>query len=145
MQLISLCIVLEFCKQKRKGVQGIIDIENPNLVKQKNLKAKDADVSLQNFTSVSLFCYVILWKVKFSIVVQLTKTSELSRRERYSFHLLIGTSLLLLAQYTAACVCVCVMQMQNDINFRRMKNLILMFWRKNKFSNELWNLEFEYI
>ncbi|KAJ6935608.1 28 kDa heat- and acid-stable phosphoprotein [Populus alba x Populus x berolinensis] len=41
--------------QKRKGTQGIIQIENPNLVKAKNLKAKDVDMG---------------------------KTTELSRRER---------------------------------------------------------------
>ncbi|KAK3198808.1 hypothetical protein Dsin_022223 [Dipteronia sinensis] len=42
-------------EQKRKGTQGIIDIENPNLVKPKNVKAKDIDMG---------------------------KTTELSRRER---------------------------------------------------------------
>jgi len=31
--------------QKRKGTQGIIEIENPNLVKAKTVKAKDANVS----------------------------------------------------------------------------------------------------
>ncbi|KAI5590929.1 hypothetical protein POPTR_004G051100v4 [Populus trichocarpa] len=41
--------------QKRKGTQGIIQIENPNMVKAKNLKAKDVDMG---------------------------KTTELSRRER---------------------------------------------------------------
>uniref|UniRef100_A0A7N0UG75 Casein kinase substrate phosphoprotein PP28 domain-containing protein n=1 Tax=Kalanchoe fedtschenkoi TaxID=63787 RepID=A0A7N0UG75_KALFE len=41
--------------EKRKGTQGIIEIENPNLVKPKNLKAKNID---------------------------LEKTTELSRRER---------------------------------------------------------------
>ncbi|KAF5195002.1 28 kDa heat- and acid-stable phosphoprotein [Thalictrum thalictroides] len=41
--------------EKRKGAQGVIEIQNPNLVKQKNLKAKDVD---------------------------LEKTTELSRRER---------------------------------------------------------------
>lgn len=41
--------------QKTKGTQGIIEIENPNLVKPKSLKAKDVDVG---------------------------KTTELSRRER---------------------------------------------------------------
>ncbi|GKV02040.1 hypothetical protein SLEP1_g14526 [Rubroshorea leprosula] len=41
--------------EKRKGIQGLIEIENPNLVKQKNMKAGDADVG---------------------------KTTELSRRER---------------------------------------------------------------
>ncbi|CAL0331367.1 unnamed protein product [Lupinus luteus] len=40
---------------KTKGTQGVIEIENPNLVKPKHLKAKDADVG---------------------------KTTELSRRER---------------------------------------------------------------
>ncbi|KAK4770796.1 hypothetical protein SAY87_031328 [Trapa incisa] len=41
--------------EKQKGTQGVIQIENPNLVKSKNLKAKDADMG---------------------------KTTELSRRER---------------------------------------------------------------
>ncbi|XP_052182656.1 uncharacterized protein LOC127795183 [Diospyros lotus] len=41
--------------EKRKGTQGIIEIQNPNLVKPKTLKASDADVE---------------------------KTTELSRRER---------------------------------------------------------------
>ncbi|KAF5728707.1 28 kDa heat- and acid-stable phosphoprotein [Tripterygium wilfordii] len=40
---------------KRKGTQGLIEIENPNLVKPKTLKAKDVDIG---------------------------KTTELSRRER---------------------------------------------------------------
>ncbi|KAE8733633.1 28 kDa heat- and acid-stable phosphoprotein [Hibiscus syriacus] len=41
--------------EKRKGTQGIIQIENPNLAKPKNVKAKDIDMG---------------------------KTTELSRRER---------------------------------------------------------------
>ncbi|GAA0155702.1 hypothetical protein LIER_13374 [Lithospermum erythrorhizon] len=41
--------------EKRKGTQGIIQIENPNLLKPKNLKARDIDIE---------------------------KTTELSRRER---------------------------------------------------------------
>ncbi|KAI5447892.1 hypothetical protein KIW84_015368 [Lathyrus oleraceus] len=41
--------------RKKKGTQGIIEIENPNLVKPKNLRARDVDVD---------------------------KTTELSRRER---------------------------------------------------------------
>ncbi|AES63931.1 putative casein kinase substrate, phosphoprotein PP28 [Medicago truncatula] len=41
--------------KKKKGTQGIIEIENPNLVKPKNLKARDVNVE---------------------------KTTELSRRER---------------------------------------------------------------
>ncbi|XP_004505113.1 uncharacterized protein [Cicer arietinum] len=40
---------------KAKGVQGVIEIENPNLVKPKNIKARDIDIG---------------------------KTTELSRRER---------------------------------------------------------------
>ncbi|CAN1810570.1 28 kDa heat- and acid-stable phosphoprotein [Linum perenne] len=42
-------------QEKRKGTQGLIQIDNPNIVKQKNLKAKDLDMG---------------------------KTTELSRRER---------------------------------------------------------------
>ncbi|CAL5409912.1 unnamed protein product [Camellia sinensis] len=42
-------------KPERKGTQGVIEIENPNLVKPKNLKARDVDIE---------------------------KTTELSRRER---------------------------------------------------------------
>ncbi|KAK9936465.1 hypothetical protein M0R45_013306 [Rubus argutus] len=30
--------------EKKKGIQGIIEIENPNLVKPKTLKAKDIDI-----------------------------------------------------------------------------------------------------
>ncbi|EMS53482.1 hypothetical protein TRIUR3_24686 [Triticum urartu] len=30
--------------QKHKGTEGVIQIENPNLVKAKNIKAKEADV-----------------------------------------------------------------------------------------------------
>lgn len=41
--------------EKRKGTQGIIEIENPNLVKPKHVKAKNVDIE---------------------------KTTELSRRER---------------------------------------------------------------
>ncbi|KAF2305175.1 hypothetical protein GH714_002764 [Hevea brasiliensis] len=41
--------------QKRKGTQGIIQIENPNMAKPKNVKARDIDIG---------------------------KTTELSRRER---------------------------------------------------------------
>ncbi|KAK7845450.1 28 kda heat- and acid-stable phosphoprotein [Quercus suber] len=42
--------------EKRKGTQGIIEIENPNLVKPKSVKARDVDLG---------------------------KTTELSRRERF--------------------------------------------------------------
>lgn len=41
--------------QKHKGTEGVIQIENPNLVKAKNIKAKEADVSvLQPEVSVTL-------------------------------------------------------------------------------------------
>ncbi|RZC46578.1 hypothetical protein C5167_039524 [Papaver somniferum] len=42
--------------EKRKGTEGVIEISNPNIVKKKNLKARDVD---------------------------LEKTTELSRRERF--------------------------------------------------------------
>ncbi|GMI93461.1 MUtant, Snc1-Enhancing, 7 [Hibiscus trionum] len=42
-------------EQKRKGTQGVIEVNNPNLVKPKNMKARDLDAG---------------------------KTTELSRRER---------------------------------------------------------------
>lgn len=42
-------------QQKMKGTQGIIEIENPNLVKAKNLKAKDIDVSSAFFFFLILF------------------------------------------------------------------------------------------
>ncbi|EXC47960.1 hypothetical protein L484_000432 [Morus notabilis] len=45
----------EESNEKRKGIEGIIEIENPNLVKPKTVKAKDIDIG---------------------------KTTELSRRER---------------------------------------------------------------
>lgn len=42
-------------KQKRKGIEGIIEIENPNLVKPKTVKARDIDVSFKlSFISCSL-------------------------------------------------------------------------------------------
>lgn len=46
-----------FRKEKKKGVEDLIEIENPNRVVKKNIKAKDADVNAQ---------------------------VELSRRERYA-------------------------------------------------------------
>ena len=42
--------------QKKKGTQGLIEIENPNLVKQKNVKAKDADVSFKSLRIVLVDC-----------------------------------------------------------------------------------------
>lgn len=36
---------LSFSLQKKKGTEGIIEIANPNLVKPKNMKARDIDVS----------------------------------------------------------------------------------------------------
>lgn len=34
----------DLVKPKQKGTQGLIEIENPNLVKLKNIKVKDIDV-----------------------------------------------------------------------------------------------------
>ncbi|KAG2618126.1 28 kDa heat- and acid-stable phosphoprotein-like [Panicum virgatum] len=34
----------DFAKPKYKGTEGLIEIENPNLVKPKNIKAKDIDI-----------------------------------------------------------------------------------------------------
>nr|ACG30657.1 heat- and acid-stable phosphoprotein [Zea mays] len=34
----------DFMKPKHKGIEGLIEIENPNLVKTKNVKAKDIDI-----------------------------------------------------------------------------------------------------
>ncbi|KAK3135081.1 hypothetical protein QOZ80_5BG0414350 [Eleusine coracana subsp. coracana] len=45
----------DFAKPKHKGTEGLIEIENPNLVKPKNIKAKDIDID---------------------------RTSDMSRRER---------------------------------------------------------------
>lgn len=35
--------------QKRKGIEGIIEIENPNLAKTKAVKVRDIDVSFTTF------------------------------------------------------------------------------------------------
>jgi hypothetical protein len=40
--------------QKKKGAQGVIEIENPNLVKIKNLKVKDVDVSTPSVNTSSV-------------------------------------------------------------------------------------------
>ncbi|CAN1810571.1 28 kDa heat- and acid-stable phosphoprotein [Linum perenne] len=37
----------ETYQEKRKGTQGLIQIDNPNIVKQKNLKAKDLDEEIE--------------------------------------------------------------------------------------------------
>ncbi|CAI0445095.1 unnamed protein product [Linum tenue] len=42
--------------QRRKGTEGLISIENPNLVKPKNLKAKDLD------------CFVCRWGKQLSFL-----------------------------------------------------------------------------
>ena len=36
-----------FRKEKKKGIEDLIEIENPNRVVKKNIKAKDADVNAQ--------------------------------------------------------------------------------------------------
>jgi hypothetical protein len=42
--------------QKKKGAQGVIEVENPNLVKIKNLKVKDVDVS-----ATSIHTHLCAW------------------------------------------------------------------------------------
>jgi hypothetical protein len=85
--------------QKKKGTQGVIQIENPNLVKAKNVKAKDVDVSplllllasradLFPFGSMafeisskrSLQCHVLIADEHSDL--QMDRPAELSRRER---------------------------------------------------------------
>lgn len=34
-----------FRKEKKKGIEDLIEIENPNRVVKKNIKAKDADIN----------------------------------------------------------------------------------------------------
>lgn len=51
-----------FRKEKKKGVEDLIEIENPNRVVKKNIKAKDADVNAR---------------------------VELSRRERYGIMIIV--------------------------------------------------------
>ena len=51
-----------FRKDKKKGVEDLIEIENPNRVVKKNIKAKDADVNAR---------------------------VELSRRERYGIMIIV--------------------------------------------------------
>jgi hypothetical protein len=41
---------------KKKGTQGVIEVENPNLVKIKNLKVKDVDVS-----ATSIHTHLCAW------------------------------------------------------------------------------------
>lgn len=54
--------------QKRKGTQGLIEIENPNVVKSKNVKAKNADVSLANLFFLYCFSNSIIVCVKYFIL-----------------------------------------------------------------------------
>jgi hypothetical protein len=96
--------------QKKKGTQGVIQIENPNLVKAKNVKAKDVDVrpylsfiwygryfalhqtiplvtllvrwfiKLENFSVKGVGYW---WTCKFGVrILQMDRPAELSRRER---------------------------------------------------------------
>ncbi|WVZ99247.1 hypothetical protein U9M48_044575 [Paspalum notatum var. saurae] len=53
----------DFARPKHKGTEGLIEIENPNLVKPKNIKAKDIDL-----TSFAM--------------AQIGKATDISRRER---------------------------------------------------------------
>ena len=61
-----------FRKEKKKGVEDLIEIENPNRVVKKNIKAKDADVNAQvelsrreryvNFNLVKCICVLTTGK-----------------------------------------------------------------------------------
>jgi len=80
------------CMQKKKGTQGIIEIENPNLVKPKSMKARDVDVSLTfHCWSLHRDFFMVGWKNDAIFLwMQVGKTTELSRRERFAtFHLLV--------------------------------------------------------
>ena len=82
-----------------KGAEGVIQIENPNMVKPKNMKARDADVSYSGklFSGMylwNLFLLVLFFSLRILslphqplnwfcfVLAQLEKTTELSRRER---------------------------------------------------------------
>ncbi|KAL5989518.1 hypothetical protein ACLOJK_010410 [Asimina triloba] len=63
--------------EKRKGIQGIIEIENPNVAKSKSLKARNVDEPNQPDLGGGS------WSGSDSSVLKwLEKTTELSRRER---------------------------------------------------------------
>ncbi|KAE8679090.1 hypothetical protein F3Y22_tig00111402pilonHSYRG00801 [Hibiscus syriacus] len=62
-----------FCK--RKGPQGLIEIQNPNLAKQKNVKAKDIDMG--NTTELSRReRFVILFVPQISLITALSFASR---------------------------------------------------------------------
>lgn len=69
-----------YCKmQKRSGTQGIIEIQNPNLVKAKNLKAKDVDVSylvMKIFVCQSVVRVYICWHGASYSVIALSVASS---------------------------------------------------------------------
>jgi hypothetical protein len=76
--------------RSRKGTLGLIEINNPNLVKPKNLKAKDADVSCHTFklNTISIFLKKFnCLRIKI-FIIQIRKITELSRRERLPTFLL---------------------------------------------------------
>ena len=64
-----------FRKEKKKGVEDLIEIENPNRVVKKNIKAKDADVNAKveltrrerysicvyHICAIVIWCITILW------------------------------------------------------------------------------------
>jgi hypothetical protein len=55
--------------QKHKGTEGLIEIENPNLVKPKNIKAKDIDVS-------GIFYLFTTYMVKYSIMLSMSDDGD---------------------------------------------------------------------
>jgi len=93
--------------QKKKGTQGIIEIENPNLVKPKSVKARDVDVSSAFPFQSSYGLLYRGWKNNAMFLwMQVGKTTELSRRERlatFSFAccLKLGRGVLKMRSYLA--------------------------------------------
>lgn len=86
LHILTLLVIFSCCQQKKKGTQGIIEIENPNLVKPKNIKAKNIDVSSAPLLSLVKIFYLFMYvrNSPFRLLYwQLEKTTELSRRERY--------------------------------------------------------------
>ena len=92
-----------YALQKKKGTEGLIEIENPNLAKPRSIKAKDVDVGfwvlltlchyLQQFleeklaimwlTQLTMFQEIIPFRLTLHYgIIQLDRPAELSRRER---------------------------------------------------------------
>lgn len=60
--------------QKRKGTEGLIEVENPNLAKVKSVKAKDVDVScIDRFL---LECIIWLSTILFELLIYVADGKE---------------------------------------------------------------------